>query len=204
MHLVSYSFRPVPLALCLEVALALDICATAVIPSVKELALQVAACAEALIGPGEQDGVCYAAGVRSPTISVKPSLEGFGLARAASATAFFVSKLHPGSHLSRTDLARLVPMAVASTLRSKLVKNCRASYLLLLRELHADLLHVAESSCNVRSRISIVSIWGGAPRWEQQHQLQHGRKWPECQLPGMSPVVHEGAALAVSGSWLLS
>ena len=57
MHLVSYCFQPAPLALCLEVALAFDICGTVVTSPVKELALQVASCAEALIGPGEQDGV---------------------------------------------------------------------------------------------------------------------------------------------------
>lgn len=82
----------------------------------RELALQVAACAEALIGPGEQDGL-------GQTCS-----DGGGVDFEKQA----------GEELSR---------------------------------------------------ISIVSIWGGAPRWEQQHQLQHGRKWPECQLPGHAWVI---------------
>ncbi|CAE7521226.1 DBP2 [Symbiodinium natans] len=46
-----------------------------------------------------------------------------------------------------------------------------------------------ESHDEALSRVSVVSIWGGAPRWEQQHQLQHGRKWPHRQLPGHAWVI---------------
>lgn len=82
----------------------------------RELALQVASCAEALIGPGEQDGLG------------QTSSDGDGVG-------------------------------------------------------------FEKQSDDELSRISIVSIFGGASRWEQQHQLQHGRKWRDCQLPGHAWVI---------------
>eukprot|EP00439_Symbiodinium_sp_Y106_P045213 s4099_g5.t1 len=118
----------------------------------RELALQVASCAEALIGPGEQDGV----------------LEDFRSARGS---------IHHGAFTCKVKL-QLGSMWFPY-LQDGLGQTSS----------DGDGVGFEKQSDDELSRISIVSIFGGASRWEQQHQLQHGRKWRDCQLPGHAWVI---------------